>query len=461
MAEFAGKSVYNMPFSELRQYSLSLVHITCETPEDDSFFSWFCEEVLCLSKLPQQALFELYNFASEDLSIIKNNIEKCNKEINSIKNAPKKTDHDTLDMKFYKYFIDENIAARDEIVDALTHRIRDEALYASKRRICIEVYVHTPWSFRWHPSLLNPDNFSEIRHKFGRAPVSALEKVEDAFYNNPSEFDRIVTEYYSKYDPINALRKLCAKHHLLAARESILSPALDLIQKKEYALFCSAAVLQVEGMFEDCCLEMGIKKNSILRESITRKLSELQHTEAATPNYAYYAYRFPRLRNTLAHGRLLNPAEVRRAAELLLLDLLDVAEHVAHSPSLTNTMVDLLRNASSQRAIDVIKFGTLFADGAKCPDVFYSLEEKYNEFMDALSNNQEIWAILHEFAKSHDFALLLSIYNLAIFLKENNICKDNCIKLLKNINNNVNSKTKALERDYFWLELDRYDKNLY
>lgn len=315
---------------------------------------------------------------------------------------------------------------------------------------------HLPWEFQWLPSRFDPDQFSEIRHKFRHMSLKQLDSAETAYRERSPEFDKVLSEYFSAHDPLVKLRELCNSHHRLSERNNVIVPALIAFQAGHYSLFCSAAVLQIEGMFEDCCLELGVNPGSLQRQSIGPKLDSLMQSNALPPNYPYYAYYFPRLRNKLAHGRLLNETEARRTSELLVLDLVDVASHVVNAPSHNNVMIAFLREASTVQSENIIKFATLAIDNVDCPLDFYGLEAKYHEFMDALVNKEESWVLLHKLTETRDPAFLANVQFLAKSLKKREISTSRCIDLLREIGEN---KEELFDRINFWCQLDEFKKD--
>lgn len=457
LATVLDKSVYKLSFSDLRERFLSLNLVTREAPvEADEFFRWFCDHVLWLSRLPGSTLSELYDQASKDLATIKSNLQKCEEGKSSVRAREPKTEHDALDEKFFHYYHNKNVEARGEIVDVLAEQIRDKALHSARRHMRSSLDVHVPWSFRLFPDLFDPDEFSEFQHKFSHLPLRELNRIECAYRDGPAEFDRILAEYFATYDPPGELLALCTGHHRLAARKDVIIPALDAFQGGQYALFCSAAVLQVEGMFEDCCLELDVRPDSLQRQSIAPKLDTLNRSKAGTPSYPYYAYRFPRLRNTLAHGRVLDATTVRRSAKLLLLDLVDVADHVAKAPSHNNLMITFLRTASPQRSVDVIKFGTLVVNCVACPVEFYGLQAAYQNFMVSLADGEEVWALLHKIGDTHDPFFIANAYSFARLLKKRDISPARCTALLRTLGEQ--NEEAPYERTTFWDQLNTIAK---
>jgi hypothetical protein len=100
-------------------------------------------------------------------------------------------------------------------------------------------------------------------------------------------------------------------------------------------------------------------------------------------DYAYYACKFPILRNQIAHGKMLKE-DPRRIAHLLLLDLYDCCQIVGHHPGASNALVALLQRVKPDIATyaDVVEFAAIYAETmGKRPDDFYNLAQEFEEYI--------------------------------------------------------------------------------
>jgi len=91
--------------------------------------------------------------------------------------------------------------------------------------------------------------------------------------------------------------------------------------------------------------------------TIINKLDALVRDTPVHIDYVYYAFKFPILRNRIAHGHMLR-VDVRQAAHLLLLDLYDCCRIVREHPGAPNALVELLRRVKPDLATfaDVVEF---------------------------------------------------------------------------------------------------------
>jgi hypothetical protein len=354
--------------------------------------------------LPRQKLAELYDLASKDLLAIGANVADCERAIHEVKQRSPKTDADLCDIRFYEYFLQLNQAAKDEIVDVLTHRMHQQALRASygASSMSFSLAFHVPWSFRWNPRRFEHSTFSSVRHAFHELPIRILREVQRLYEEqDKTQFDQHLEKYISETKPAQKIRRLLEEHHLLAARKSVLLPALEAYEREEFSFFASAAATQIEGMVEDGCLLSGISLNELRRASITNKLDALVRDTRIHIDYVYYAFKFPIVRNRIAHGRVLT-RDVRRVGHLLLLDLYDCCRIVRNHPGAPNPLVELLRRVKPDMATlgDVVEFAAIYAEtNGERPNPFYGLAQDFENF-ERLLDRQAVWDFIHELLRA-------------------------------------------------------------
>jgi hypothetical protein len=227
-----------------------------------------------MSELPRDALLDLYEEASSDLVAIERNIEKCERKIGAI-GKPARTDHDGPDRKFYEYYRKMNIAAQDEILRVLRGGIRSEALRRSRRKIAAfanPIDFHVAWSFRWFPESFDPDSFSELANKFGGIGIQDFQLAEHLYKTDGTGFDRFLDRYFEIHTPVQHIRDAIPTHHRLLPRKDVLEAAVGAFERNQLELFTATASLQVEGIFEDCCLDLGGEREALLTQALTSKV---------------------------------------------------------------------------------------------------------------------------------------------------------------------------------------------
>ena len=370
-------------------------------PELEEVPKWVRKELFELEFLPREKLAELYDWASEDLSAILDNVAECEDAIKPLINLTTKTDENLSNLRLYNYYLKLNQTAKDEIVQALTpHRIHRKAFLASygSSSMASAFSLFAPWSFRRYPKRFKPSSFSQIRHAFGRLPLREFPEVQRLYEaEDPTQFNQRLERFIADANPLENIRLLLEEHHLLADRKRVLLPALKAYEREEFELFISATATQIEGIIEDICLLSGISVEKFRRGSIIEKLDNLDKKPSIYIDYAYYACKFPILRNRIAHGHMLKD-DPRRIAHLLLLDLYDCCQIVRSHPGTPNALVELLRRVKSDMATfaDVVEFAAIYAETkGKRPDDFYNLAQEFEEYT-LLLDRQATWDFLHE-----------------------------------------------------------------
>jgi hypothetical protein len=76
--------------------------------------------------------------------------------------------------------------------------------------------------------------------------------------------------------------------------------------------------LQIEGLFNDFCLALGISESTIDGKPLNDKLLCIKEKMSFCYFYEYFAFKFPIIRNNVAHGRILNDNHEFLAQNLLL-----------------------------------------------------------------------------------------------------------------------------------------------
>lgn len=398
---FSHDNVWQLDWAQVRDVIANLDGCP-DVPEDLAVFpGWVRKELLEFEYLPRKKLAELYDWASEDLGTIEANIRFCEAQIATVEARKPKTETDESDIRFYQHFIKLNREARDEIIDVLTHHIHREALSAAYGPL-FPFDMRVPWDFRWFPDRYDARMYSPIRHAFLELPILKCHAVQLLYAaENWQEFDQVLVSYIADTKPADRIKWMLTEHHLLARRKTVIEPALDAYKRGELALFASAVAVQIEGIFEDACHLSGVSLEELRTATLIPKLDALIRKSDVRIDYAYYAFKFPILRNRVAHGRLLEPG-IERTAALLLLDLADACHVVQSHPAAINAIVPLLRSIASPPSIaEILKFAMLYAqsDGVR-PDNFYGVDETFDQLV-LLLDTQILWDFLERLVDSN------------------------------------------------------------
>ncbi|OJY93659.1 MAG: hypothetical protein BGP24_07745 [Lysobacterales bacterium 69-70] len=96
-------------------------------------------------------------------------------------------------------------------------------------------------------------------------------------------------------------------------------------EAKDYISFVSMAPMQIEGIFADICREVDVSEKELVVSSVNDKLDHIVKNLRSFTSFEYYAFKFPVLRNQVAHGGLVDGDQEDTAIHLML-DLLPVCE---------------------------------------------------------------------------------------------------------------------------------------
>ena len=439
--------------AELRNAVEALDGCPDDVPDDPlEFCRWVRKELLELEHLPREKLAELYQWATDDLLLIEETIAFCNEKIAGIKNRSLKTDADPTEIRFFKHFRSANQDAREELISALTHRMQKEALRAAFGNPfstnSLSFFQHHPWSYRDRQESFDPRSFSPVRHMLLDLPLRRLREAQRLYQAGEfSKFDDVLQRHIEESVPVVETRKLLEEHHLLAARKTVLIPALDAYERGELELFSNVVATQIEGLIEDACNLSDVPLEQTRLATIIGKLDALTADALVNIDYTYFAYKFPVIRNRVAHGRML-AADSLRTGRMLLLDLRYCCRLVYSHRGARNAIVRFLRTTNSGEATtaDCLEFAVLYAQvaGGK-PDPFYDLEEEFTDF-ELLLEQEPMWKFLHQLVQARREDLDTGLNFLAGSLGTlRPALRESCSAVLKSLSGRGKESFDALE----------------
>jgi hypothetical protein len=380
------ENTFSVPFQELRARFIAEGHGQDLPQEKDEFFSELCREYLDLNRLPSEALLNTYETASKHLGRIKSNIRELSEAMAALSRKDKKTDHDIQAIRLYRYYRSMNRRARQEIVDFLadTSTMRAHVLGGSTRHLLgfmntfSFLWDRQPYRYASFPYVYDIRNFSDLASKFGNLTLNEFRDwnrlyessgAPQYFYGgsatspfqegalddqkvdpkvDPTElncFLDLTQEYLTRHAILESIDKLINAHHRLCSRGEILRQSLKAYQETGFSVFCSVIPLQIEGLFHDICIDAGVDEKKLTRPTLLPKVQQVGQS-MFFPDLAYFAYRFPLIRNRVAHGIIMH-ADPRHLAPILLLDLYRVCDLITSDELPVNRAVKIIRALAS------------------------------------------------------------------------------------------------------------------
>lgn len=380
------------------------------TPDEaDKFWPFIEKEYLHLEIEPSNKFLEVSMQVSNDLARIASNLKYIKHERNALED--KKIKHGRLspNERYYRnqldYFENKNIVARNEIVDFMADGIRPYAIKKSS----VPSPLHNPFGFifgdspyRFGRAFLWAINdpydvrsLDEYSNKFTDLPVQAhIDLIEDC-KKSPENFRELALAYINgDPDHFHSTKEkiidFVSRSHLLGRRKQVIETMLKHFERKDYISFVSIAPLQIEGIFADICRELGVSESQLDISSLNAKLEHIDGKMNSFFYYEYYSFKFPVLRNLVAHGGLVD-GELENTAIHLMLDLLPVCELTISEDLPINHAMKVLDEANKKKFDKLVDWLSL-RDQVEIPD-FYNEQAKIDA-TDAHYSSPEFWEYL-------------------------------------------------------------------
>lgn len=421
-----------------------------DIPENSEEFWIFIEKnYLFIEMEPKEMFVELTFQVTEDLGKIAENLKYISKERKILEDKKTKDGRLSADDRYYRnqldYFENKNIVARAEIVDFMATGIKSYAIRkaATKSPIALSLglfFKESPYAFGrtivW--SSYDPydvRSLDKYSNKFHDLPVPNYRELIKECRKSPESFKEIAHSYIAGIpDSLPTVRekleKLVGESHILACRKEVISTMLRHFEKKDYISFVSIAPLQIEGIFADVCREIGVSENQLDISSLNDKLQHIDGKINSFFYFEYYSFKFPVLRNLVAHGGLVD-GDLEDMAVHLMLDLLPVCELAVSKELPINHALDVLNEASKSKYEKLVEWLYLRED-VKIPD-FYGVKEKIVA-TDALYTSTGFWKYLEKELKSLNSVDKIknsTPHKIAGMVKKSHLAPDEAEKFLK------------------------------
>jgi len=338
-----------------------------EIPADsEGFWNFVEKDYLHLEVEPKAKFVELCFRVNEDLITLAENLLYIKKELESLEEKKKNNGRLTADDRYYRnqleYFKKKNLIAKDEIIDFMTHKIKLHALtkaYVKPQTILgfgSSLFGDSPYAFGrrlyWAPA--DPYDVRSLdvySNKFMDLPVSSYTEFVKECKSSPEKFKEYATAYISgvpgEFPSVRKkLTDLVEKSHILFSRKQVIETMLRHFKEKDYISFVSMAPLQIEGIFADICRGIGVSENQLDISSLNDKLQHIDERMRSFFFFEYYSFKFPVLRNLVAHGGLVD-GELEDTAIHLMLDLLPVCELTVSEDLPIMHALEVLKEASN------------------------------------------------------------------------------------------------------------------
>ncbi len=434
----------------------------------EEFWAFIEKKYLYFEKEPKSMFTELSFQVADDLGKIAKNLEYILSKRKILEE--KKIEHGRLSAneRYYRnqldYFENKNIVARHEIVDFMSTDIKSYAIKKSapKSRFSLPLdfmFNESPYRFGRTFFFRSYDSYDvrsldEYSNKFTDLSVSSYKELIEECRKSPENFKEIA-HYYIAGVPgsipsvSEKLEKLVGESHILTRRKQVISTMLRHFETKDYISFVSIAPLQIEGIFADICREIGVSENQLDISSLNDKLHHIDGKINSFFYFEYYSFKFPVLRNLVAHGGLVD-GELEDTAVHLMLDLLPVCELTVSEELPINyalTVVDKASQSNYEKLIEWLDLRT----NVLIPD-FYDIKEKISA-TETLYDSIGFWEYLEKELKKLDSVDQIKKsmpLKIAGIVKKNDLAVEKAEKFLKSAYNTaieaIKKRNETLEK---------------
>ncbi|MDD2864068.1 MAG: hypothetical protein PHC99_05015 [Methylococcales bacterium] len=435
----------------------------CNLPTNEQEFYQFIFNVkLGLEKLPRETLTDLYFSAMQDINFINEELKKLEAKKKNLETKKKGkqrfNEEDFCSFNMIEHYKKKNISAKEEITTFLTgEKIRNLAAKQSIKHSAI-LYSYRPAPYRYaqkrswqyngyvdYFESFNIDDFNEFSHKFSYIETdSEPEKYEQLYSlkDEPTKFDELAKWYIGKYEIIEKIKALFSKSHFLHDRKELFNTLLTHYEKREFITFNYIVPLQIEGLFNDLCLALEEIDDSEINAgrspSLNQKLKYIETKLFHCHFYEYFAFKFPIIRNNVAHGRILDDNH-ESLAQNLLLDFHSICEMFVssyHIPVMRSlSLLKEIENSIDTPPDDLFnQLVEWFMDFSKIeiPE-FYEEADALKKSCIARYESEEFWGWLNSI-KEHGNRYFDSdeIQEFAGLLKHKGIAVEQCVSFLRN-----------------------------
>lgn len=315
----------------------------------------FCDNITNISS--KQLFISNYKYL---LDLVLSDIDEINHRIKVLKKSDKEEppEKDYLHRKL-RYFIEKNQTALSEIINYILNGVY-EILSEDKNinysdRINDELFnmmltSRYPYNFykRYYDFYYDFSVEAKIRFMPGVKLDNYLEIIKSNIELKKNNFE----EYQNKLSKIvnthNVLEYLCTNvevHNVLNKRLEVFNTLKYLYEHEQWQSFISLAVLQIEGLFYDCCMIQKQNKLSKTAGTYVEKVEKsFRNNDIIMLSvFPYFMFDIPDIRNEIAHTGYFVSNNLRHTANELIFDLNTLIKwiyDITHDKYTTLKMID-------------------------------------------------------------------------------------------------------------------------
>lgn len=257
-----------------------------------------------------------------------------------------------------RYFSDLNKKARDEIISFLCQGLLEFLLknktvdYATCPSDILALWGCYEYGFYKRYYNYNYDFSTEAKIRFipDANGTNLLEIIEKYIKLKALRFSDYQTELSRMVKENDVLSYLCNRievHNIMNKRLEVFNTIKTLYSQQKWQSFISLAVLQIEGLFYDCCKVLGedifSKTVGTLVQKVDKSFKDNHILMLSV--YPYYMFDIPVLRNEIAHIGLIDRPNLEHLANELILDLNTVTSWIYQLSHEKYTVIKMISDA--------------------------------------------------------------------------------------------------------------------
>jgi hypothetical protein len=437
--------VYKLDFDSIRSAYIESSGRDKISLVENGFYLEISQRYLYLVHEPKEKLLELFYIATDDLKNINSQLSYIDSENERLINNKKKNGRLNGEERYYKnqleYYKDKNMSAKEEILEFISCDIEFYAVQKCKKDLMsslggLTMFFTGSMPYRYSRGLMfnaefdqyDVRNMTEMSNKFLDLPVGSHREIKELYENDKDKFYLFAKEYISGDMPefknaLDKIRGFIKSSHIVGNRKEVLNTIIMHYERKDFLSVVNMLPLQVEGMFHDVCLAIGIDESRLDIASINEKLRIIQSHFNQFIYFEYYSFKFPVMRNMVAHGKLVE-GNLEHTAIMLMLDLLPVCEFSLSEEIPINKKIKLLKEIGCDKFESLIEMFEYIDTEISS---FYRLDKEY-ELALTLYESDKFWEYLESLLKKE---------------KLENLQKSKVMRFIKKLNATKLAKEKS------------------
>lgn len=372
---------------------------------ENDFYKDIADRYLWLDQEPKDKVLECFYQARDDLDNIDSQLNYIAIELQRLEDKKKSggwlNGEERYNRNLLEYYRDKNRSAKNEILKFISEDIESFALSrCTKSSLSTFFSGSLPYKYSrglmFHKELDQYDvrNMTVMSNKFLDFPIPTYREIKNIYINDKEKFYAFAKDYIEGGNDdikqgISKIKECIECNHIIANRKDIILTIVNHYQNEDFISVVNMLPMQIEGIFHDICIEIGIDESRLDISSINEKLRMIQSHVTHFIYFEYYSFKFPVIRNLVAHGKLIE-GDIEQTAIMLMLDLLPVCElAMSEEIPVVNKITLLKKILSDDFSCFIEYFGY---KNINIPS-FYQLNDE-EKIVESKFNSEEFWAYL-------------------------------------------------------------------